>query len=124
MTESIFRRRDVSPRLFRQLVTQATEAVREKLMHNARPEQEAALKQVLDEISTELVTREEACPFRVQELGVPATNTPAASPAGRIAPAVREEESDGQPEHGHREQRQQYGRDELGGLLGPVRVAG
>jgi uncharacterized protein (DUF2336 family) len=57
LTESIFRRRDVSPRLFRQLVTQATEAVREKLMHNARPEQEAALKQVLDEISTELVTR-------------------------------------------------------------------
>lgn len=57
LTESIFRRRDVSPRLFRQLVAQATDTVREKLMRNARPEQEAALKQVLDEISGELAAR-------------------------------------------------------------------
>jgi uncharacterized protein (DUF2336 family) len=57
LTESIFRRRDVSPRLFRQLVTQATEAVREKLMHNARPEQETALKQVLEEVSNEFAAR-------------------------------------------------------------------
>jgi len=60
----------------------------------------------------------------VQELGVPATDTPASSATRRIAPAVREEEGDGQPEHGHREQRQQYGRDELGCLLGAVRASG
>jgi hypothetical protein len=77
--------------------------------------------------AAELVAREEARPLRVQELGVPAAaaaDTPASSPARRIAPAVREEEGDGQPEHGHREERQQYGWDELGGLAGPVRAAG
>jgi hypothetical protein len=77
--------------------------------------------------AAELVAREEARPLRVQELGVPAAaaDTPASSgPARRIAPAVREEEGDGQPEHGHREERQQYGRDELGGLAGPARAGG
>jgi uncharacterized protein (DUF2336 family) len=57
LTESMFRRHDLSPRLFRVLVAQATEAVREKLMRDARPDQKAALKDVLEEIGRDLAAR-------------------------------------------------------------------
>jgi hypothetical protein len=98
LTESIFRRRDVSPRLFRQLVTQATEAVREKLMRNARPEQETALKQVLEEIENEFAARSgelrdyEAARRRVASFSQDTTATRAslfeAARAGRVPETV------------------------------------
>lgn len=61
----------------------------------------------------ELIAREEAGPLRVRELARPAADAPAADPASRIAPPVLEEEPDGEPQHSHRQQRQQDGRDEL-----------
>lgn len=60
LTESIFLRRDLSPRMFRQLVAQAAEAVRGKLMQAASPEQQAALRQVLQEISAQMAQRGDA----------------------------------------------------------------
>ncbi|KAI4998395.1 hypothetical protein ZWY2020_053737 [Hordeum vulgare] len=60
----------------------------------------------------ELVAREEAGPFRVQELALPAADAPAPDPMAGIGPAALEEEGDGEAEHGDSEQRQQDGRDE------------
>jgi hypothetical protein len=55
LTESISRRTDISPHMFRQLLSQATEAVRAKLLASARPEQKGIIGKVMDEISTQVV---------------------------------------------------------------------
>jgi uncharacterized protein (DUF2336 family) len=54
LTESISRRADISPALFRSLLIQATEAVREKLLASATPDQKDTIRQVLDEISVQV----------------------------------------------------------------------
>lgn len=50
LTESISRRVDIPPRLFRPLLIQATEAVRLKLLTAAAPNQKETIRQILDEI--------------------------------------------------------------------------
>lgn len=52
LTESVARRADIPPRLFRQLLAQATEVVRNKLLTSAAPNRQNAIKQILAEIST------------------------------------------------------------------------
>lgn len=54
LTESISRRADISPPLFRQLITQATNAVRAKLLASAKPEQKGTIEQVMNEISAQV----------------------------------------------------------------------
>ena len=49
---SIAARADIPPRLFRQLLAQATEEVRDYMLSIASPEQRAIIKDVLDDIST------------------------------------------------------------------------
>jgi uncharacterized protein (DUF2336 family) len=58
LTESIALRVDISPRLFRQLLVQATEAVRENLLAAARPQHRAVLTQILKEITAQVGKRE------------------------------------------------------------------
>ena len=58
LTETIARRADISPRLFRQLLVQATEAVRENLLVTARPQQRVGLTKILDEISAQVEKRD------------------------------------------------------------------
>jgi hypothetical protein len=52
LSGSIAARADIPPRLFRQLLAQATEEVRHYLLSIASPEQRAVIKDVLDDIST------------------------------------------------------------------------
>ncbi len=54
LTESISRRTDISPHMFRQLLSQATAAVRAKLLISARPDQRGTISKVMDEISSEV----------------------------------------------------------------------
>jgi uncharacterized protein (DUF2336 family) len=54
LTESISRRADISPALFRSLLIQATEAVRLKLLASAGADQKDTIRQVLDEISVQV----------------------------------------------------------------------
>ena len=54
LTESISRRADISPALFRSLLIQATEAVRAKLLASAGPGQKETIQQVLDRISVQV----------------------------------------------------------------------
>jgi uncharacterized protein (DUF2336 family) len=58
LTESIAKRADIPPRLFRQLLAQATDAVRETLLATARQNQRAVLTQIFDEISAQVEKRE------------------------------------------------------------------
>jgi hypothetical protein len=51
LTESIAGRADIPPRLYRQLLAQATEVVRNKLLASAAPERQDAIKQILADIS-------------------------------------------------------------------------
>lgn len=51
LASSIFQRRDISPDLFRHLLTQATDEVRAKLFASARPDQKEAVAQILNEVS-------------------------------------------------------------------------
>jgi uncharacterized protein (DUF2336 family) len=53
LTESVAGRADIPPRLFRQLLAQATEVVRNKLLTSAAPDRQDAIKRVLAEISTQ-----------------------------------------------------------------------
>ncbi|MGH6684954.1 MAG: DUF2336 domain-containing protein, partial [Pseudolabrys sp.] len=48
LTESMSRRADLSPQMFRQLLSQATAAVRAKLLTSAKPEQRATISKVMD----------------------------------------------------------------------------
>jgi hypothetical protein len=54
LTQSIAARHDIPPRLFQQLVAQATEVVRKKLLAEAPPERQEAIKQVLADISSQV----------------------------------------------------------------------
>jgi hypothetical protein len=54
LTESISRRADIPPALFRSLLIRATEAVRERMLANAAPELKETLKKILDEISVQV----------------------------------------------------------------------
>lgn len=53
LTESISRRPDIPPALFRSLLIRATEAARERMLANARPELKGTLKKILDDISVQ-----------------------------------------------------------------------
>jgi len=57
LTESVARRADIPPRLFRQLLAQATEVVRAKLMSSLPPNGQAAVKQVMAEIAVRTDTK-------------------------------------------------------------------
>jgi uncharacterized protein (DUF2336 family) len=54
LTQSIFQRSDISPATFRNLLMQATEAVRSKLFASAKPEQKNTIRQILDGISAQV----------------------------------------------------------------------
>ena len=54
LTESISRRADISPAMFRTLLIQATEAVRVKLLAAAAPGQKDIIRQVIGQISAQL----------------------------------------------------------------------
>ena len=54
LTGAMSRRADITPAMFRQLLLQATQAVRAKLLAAAQPDQQAAIRQVLDEISAQV----------------------------------------------------------------------
>jgi uncharacterized protein (DUF2336 family) len=55
LTESVSRRADIPPQMFHQLLTQATEVVRAKLLESATPEQKHIIKRVMDDISTQVI---------------------------------------------------------------------
>ncbi|HXX25205.1 MAG TPA: DUF2336 domain-containing protein [Pseudolabrys sp.] len=57
LTESLALRADVPPHQFQNLLSQATEAVRTKLMRSAPPERQHALKSVLSQISNQIAPR-------------------------------------------------------------------
>jgi len=54
LSEAIGGRSDIPPQLFRQLLTQATETVRERLMAQARPEARRAMEQILEDIAAQV----------------------------------------------------------------------
>jgi len=54
LTETMMRRADISPQLFRQLTIQATEAVREKLLSSSRPEQKETIQRIMDELAAQV----------------------------------------------------------------------
>ncbi len=55
LTESISRRSDIPPQMFHQLLMQATDVVRTRLLASAKPEQKGTIKKVMDEISAHVV---------------------------------------------------------------------
>jgi hypothetical protein len=57
LTQSIAGRKDIPPRLFQQLVAQATDVVRKKLLADAPPERQAAIKEVLADISAQVAPK-------------------------------------------------------------------
>jgi hypothetical protein len=63
LTESIAGRADIPPRLYRQLLAQATEVVRNKLLASAAPERQDAIKKILADISAEAAPK----PVTVQQ---------------------------------------------------------
>jgi Uncharacterised protein conserved in bacteria (DUF2336) len=66
LTESVARRADVPPRLFRQLLAQATEVVRNKLLTSAAPDRQNAIKNVLAEISAQVAPQPVATQHRAE----------------------------------------------------------
>jgi uncharacterized protein (DUF2336 family) len=60
LTQSIAVRGDIPPRLFQQLLAQATEVVRKKLLAAAPPEKQAAIQQVLAGISAQVAPKRAA----------------------------------------------------------------
>ena len=57
LTQSIAARHDIPPRQFQQLLMQATEIVRKKLLADAPPERQEIIKQVLEDISAQSMPR-------------------------------------------------------------------
>jgi uncharacterized protein (DUF2336 family) len=57
LTQSIAARHDIPPRLFQQLVAQATDVVRKKLLADAPPERQETIKQVLADISAQVAPK-------------------------------------------------------------------
>lgn len=54
LAEQVMGRPDVPPHLFRELVTQATEVVRQRLLASADPQTRAEIRRVLDKVSEEV----------------------------------------------------------------------
>jgi uncharacterized protein (DUF2336 family) len=54
LTQSVAHRADIPPHLYRQLLAQATEVVRNKLLTSAPPNRRDAIRQILAEISTQV----------------------------------------------------------------------
>jgi uncharacterized protein (DUF2336 family) len=54
LTESIGKRADIPPHLFRQILTQATAKVRQRLLASAKPDARRAIEQILTQISVRL----------------------------------------------------------------------
>jgi uncharacterized protein (DUF2336 family) len=54
LAEAIGGRSDIPPQLFRQLLTQAAETVRERLLAQARPEARRAMQQILEDIAAQV----------------------------------------------------------------------
>jgi uncharacterized protein (DUF2336 family) len=54
LTESISQRPDIPRQLFRQLMMQATETVREKLLSSATPEQKDTIKGIMDDLASQV----------------------------------------------------------------------
>jgi uncharacterized protein (DUF2336 family) len=54
LAEAIGGRTDIPPRLFRQLLAQATEIVRERLMARARPEARHAMQQIVEDVAAKV----------------------------------------------------------------------
>ena len=50
-------RDDIPPRLFRQLLMQATEVVRKRLLAQAKPETQAEIRRVLTKVSDEVAAK-------------------------------------------------------------------
>jgi uncharacterized protein (DUF2336 family) len=57
LTQSIAARRDIPPRLFQQLLAQATEIVRKKLVAETPPERQDAIKAILADISAQVAPK-------------------------------------------------------------------
>ena len=57
LTGALVGRPDIPPAVFRNLIMQATEAVREKLLAGAAPAQKATIRQVLDQIAAQTIDR-------------------------------------------------------------------
>lgn len=57
LTESLARRADIPPHHFQNLLVQATDAVRQKLLQSAPPERQAAIKNVLSNIAAQIAPR-------------------------------------------------------------------
>jgi uncharacterized protein (DUF2336 family) len=54
LAESMLRRPDLPPRMFRQLMIQATEAVRHKLLASAQSDQKATIKKIMDDLAAQV----------------------------------------------------------------------
>jgi uncharacterized protein (DUF2336 family) len=61
LTESLARRADIPPHHFQNLLSQATETVREKLLRSAPPERQREIRNVISQISMRMASR--AVPF-------------------------------------------------------------
>src|SRR6201998_2628533 len=66
LTDSIAGRADIPPRLYRQLLAQATEVVRNKLLTSAAPDRQGAIKQILADMSTQAAPKPMTAQQRVQ----------------------------------------------------------
>src|SRR3984893_7840556 len=56
LAETVCRREDLPPQLFRELVACATEVVQKRLLATAKPETQIEIQRVLDQVSTEVQT--------------------------------------------------------------------
>jgi uncharacterized protein (DUF2336 family) len=54
LAEKVGRRTDIPPRLFRQLLVQATDVVQKRLLAQAKPETQAEIRRVLTKVSSEV----------------------------------------------------------------------
>ena len=57
LAEKVGMRDDIPPRLFRQLLIQATEVVRKRLLAQAKPETQAEIRRVLAKVSDEVAAK-------------------------------------------------------------------
>ena len=60
LTESLGRRSDVSPDLYRQLLAQAADVVRNRLLESMAPDRQEAIKKVIAEISAQVTPKTDA----------------------------------------------------------------
>jgi hypothetical protein len=57
LTQTIIARKDIPPRLFHQLVAQATDIVRKKLLADAPPERHQAITQIMGDIAAQVAPK-------------------------------------------------------------------